>query len=75
MIVVLPKEIKAMVSNDPGDKMLRNTIKDNIKTAKDGASYYSYAFIQSKGNSRKSSNKLTFRGIDNTTMKELEMFL
>ena len=46
---------KAMASNDPHDwakyKKLRNTINNNIKTSK--ASYYSNAFSQAKGNSRK----------------------
>ena len=46
---------KAVASNDPRDwakyKKLRNTINNNIKTSK--ASYYSNAFSQSKGNSRK----------------------
>ena len=52
---------KAMASNDPRDwakyKKLRNTINNNIKTSK--ASYYSYAFSQCKGNSRKTCKPLT----------------
>ena len=69
---------KAMVSNDPRDwakyKKLRNTINNNIKTSK--ASYYSNAFSQSKGNSRKTwqtINKLTPRRTNNTTVKELKL--
>ena len=46
---------KAMASNDPRDwakyKKLRNAINNNIKTSK--ASYYSNAFIESRGISRK----------------------
>ena len=63
---------KAMASNDPHDwakyKKLRNTINNNIKTSK--ASYYSNAFSQSKGNSRKTwqtFNELTSRRTNSTT--------
>ena len=70
---------KAMALNDPSDqakyKKLRNTINKNIiKTSK--ASYYSNAFSQSKGNSRKTGqtiNVLTSRGTNNTTAKELKL--
>ena len=69
---------KAMASNDPRDwakyKKLRNTINNNIKTSK--ASYYSNAFSQSKGNSRKTwqtINELTSRRTNNTTVKELKL--
>ena len=69
---------KAMASNDPRDwakyKKLRNTINNNIKTSK--ASYYSNAFSQSKGNSRKTCqtiNELTSRRTNNTTVKELKL--
>ena len=69
---------KAMASNDPRDwakyKKLRNTINNNIKTSK--ASYYSNAFSQSKGNSRKTwqtINKLTPSRTNNTTVKELKL--
>ena len=67
-----------MASNDPRDwakyKKLRNTINNNIKTSK--ASYYSNAFSQSKGNSRKTwqtINELTSRRTNNTTVKELKL--
>ena len=67
-----------MASNDPRDwakyKKLRNTINNNIKTSK--ASYYSNAFSQSKGNSRKTGqtiNVLTSRRTNNTTAKELKL--
>ena len=66
---------KAIKSNDPRDwaryKMLRNIINYNIKTTK--ASYYSNAFIQSEGNSRRTwqtINELTSSRINNTTVKE-----
>ena len=69
---------KAMASNDPHDwakyKKLQNTINNNIKTSK--ASYYSNAFIQSKGNSQKTwqtINELTSRRTNNTTVKELRL--
>ena len=56
-------------------KKMRNTINYNIKTSK--ASYYSNAFSQSKGNSRKiwqTTNELTSRRTnDNTTVKEFEL--
>ena len=55
-------------------KKMRNTINYNIKTSK--ASYYSNAFSQSKGNSRKTwqtINKLTPRRTNNTTVKELKL--
>ena len=55
-------------------KKMRNTINYNIKTSK--ASYYSNAFSQSKGNSRKTGqtiNVLTSRGTNNTTAKELKL--
>ena len=68
---------KAMASNDPRDwakyKKLRNTINNNIKTSK--ASYYSNAFSQSRGISRKTGqtiNELTSRRTNNTTVKELK---
>ena len=69
---------KAITSNDPRDwdkyKKLRNKINNNIKTSK--ASYYSNAFIQSKGNPRKTwqtFNELTSRRLKNTTVKELKL--
>ena len=69
---------KAIASNDPRDwakyKKLRNTINNNIKTSK--ASYFSNAFSQSKGNSRKTwqtINELTSRRTNNTTVKELKL--
>ena len=69
---------KAMASNDPRDwakyKKLQHTINNNIKTSK--ASYYSNAFSQSKGNSRKTGqtiNELTSRRTNNTTAKELKL--
>ena len=49
-------------------------INNNIKTSK--ASYYSNAFSQSKGNSRKTwqtINKLTPRRTNNTKVKELKL--
>ena len=62
---------KAMASNDLLDwtkyKKLRNIINNNIKTSE--ASYYSNAFSQSKGNSRKTwqtINELTSRRTNNT---------
>ena len=67
-----------MASNDARAwakyKRLRNTINKNIKTFK--ASYYSNAFSQSKGNSRKTwqtINELTSRRTNNTTVKELKL--
>ena len=67
-----------MASNDPRDwtkqKKLRNTINNNIKTSK--ASYYSNAFSQSKGNSRKTCqtiNELSSRRTNNTTVKEFKL--
>ena len=69
---------KAMASNDLLDwtkyKKLRNIINNNIKTPE--ASYYSNAFSQSKGNSRKTwqtINELTSRRTNNTTVKELKL--
>ena len=69
---------KAMASNDPRDqanyKKLRNTINNNIKTSK--ASYFSNAFSQSKGNSRKTwqtINDLTSRRTNSSTVKELKL--
>ena len=69
---------KATASNDPRDwakfRKLRNTINNNIKISK--ASYYSNAFSQSKGNSRKTwqtINDLTSRRTSNTTVKELKL--
>ena len=66
---------KAMASNDLLDwtkyKKLRNIINNNIKTSE--ASYYSNAFSQSKGNSRKTwqtFNELTSCRTNNTTVKE-----
>ena len=64
-----------MASNDLLDwakyKKLRNIINSNIKTSE--ASYYSNAFSQSKGNSRKTwqtFNELTSCRTNNTTVKE-----
>ena len=69
---------KAMASNDPHDlakyKKLRNTINSNIKTSK--ASYYSNAFSQSKGDSRKTwqtINELSSRRTNSTTVKEFKL--
>ena len=69
---------KAIASNDPRDwakyKKLRNTINNNIKTSK--ASYFSNAFSQSKGNSRKTwqtINNLASRRTNNTTVKEVKL--
>ena len=69
---------KAITSNDPHDwekyKKLRNIINNDIKTSK--AFYYSNAFIQSKGNPRKTwqtFNELTSRRVNNTTVKELKL--
>ena len=69
---------KAITSHDPRNwdkyKTLRNRINNNIKTSK--ASYYSNAFIQSKGNPRKTwqtFNELTSRPVNNTTVKELKL--
>ena len=69
---------KAITSNDPRDwdkyKKLRNKINNNIKTSK--ASYYSNAFIQSKGNPRETwqtFNELTSHPLNNTTVKELKL--
>ena len=68
---------KAMALNDPRDqekyKKLRHTINTSIKTSK--ASYYSYAFSQSKANSPKTGqtiNELTSRRTNNTTVEELQ---
>ena len=65
---------KAITLNDPHDwekyKKLRNIINNDIKTSK--AFYYSNAFIQSKGNPRKTwqtFNELTSRRVNNTTVK------
>ena len=69
---------KTAKSNDPCDwakyKKLRNLINNRIKTAK--ASYYSKAFIQFEGNSRKTwqtINELTSRRKNNVTVKELKV--
>ena len=69
---------KAAKSNDPCNrakyKKLRNLINNRIKTAK--ASYYSKAFIQCEGNSRKTwqtINELTSRRKNNVTGKELKV--
>ena len=69
---------KAMASNGPREwakyKTLRNTVNNNIKTSK--SSYFSNAFSQSKGNSRKiwqTINDLTSRRTNNTTVKELKL--
>ena len=69
---------KAIASNDSRDwekyKKLRNKISNNIKTSK--VSYYSNAFIQSKGNPRKTwktFNELTSRRVNNTKVKELKL--
>ena len=51
-----------------------NLINNNIKTSK--ASYYSNAFIQSRGNPRKTwqtFNEFTSRRVNNTTVKELKL--
>ena len=68
----------AMASNDPRDwakyRKLLNTINNNIKTSK--TSYFSNAFSQSKGNSRKTwqtINEVTFRRTNNTMVKELQL--
>ena len=53
---------------------MRNIINNDIKTSK--AFYYSNAFIQSKGNPRKTwqtFNELTSRRVNNTTVKELKL--
>ena len=50
-------------------------MNNNIKTSK--ASYYSNAFSQSKGNSRKTwqtINVVTSRRTNNTTVKELNLY-
>ena len=68
---------KAMALNYPRDwakyKKMRKTIfKKNFKASR--TSHYSNAFIQSKGNSRKTwqtINELTFRPTNNTRVKEL----
>ena len=55
-------------------KKLHNNINNNIKTSK--VSHYSNAFIQSKGNPRKtweSFNELTSGRVNNTTVKELKL--
>ena len=69
---------KGMASNDARAwakyKKLRNTRNNNIKTSK--ASYYSNAFSQSKGNSRKTwqtIKELTSRRTNDTTVKELKL--
>ena len=68
---------EAMESNNPRDwrkDKLSNTINNNIKTSK--ASYYSNAFSQSKGNSRKTRQtikELTFRRTKNKPVKELKL--
>ena len=68
---------KAMASNDPRDwakyKKLRNTINNNIKTS--GASNYSNAFSQSKGNSEKTwqtIDELPSRRTNSTTVREFK---
>ena len=70
---MLPKE--KLLGDWAKYKELRNTRNNNIKTPK--ASYYSYAFSQSKGNSRKTCltvNERTSRRTNNTTVKELIEF-
>ena len=69
---------KAITSHDPHDwdkyKKLRIKINSNIKTSK--ASYYFNAFIQSKGDPRKTwqtFNELTSHRVNNTTVKELKL--
>ena len=69
---------KAIASHDPCDwhkyKKLRNKINNNIKTSK--ASYYFNAFIQSRGNPRRTwqtFNELTSRRVNNATVKELKL--
>ena len=69
---------KAIASNDPRDwekyKKLRNKINNNIKTSK--VYYYSNAFIQPKGNPRKTwqtFNELTSPRVNNTTVKEVKL--
>ena len=66
---------KAITSNDPRDKYkkLQNKINNNIKTS---TAFYSNAFIQSKGNPRKTwqtFNELTSRPVNNTMVKELKL--
>ena len=65
---------KAITSDWEKYKKLRNIINNNIKTSK--VSYYSNAFIQSKGNPRKTwqtFNELTSRRVNNTTVKEIKL--
>ena len=69
---------KAVKSNDPCDwakyKKLRNSINNRIKTAK--VSYFSKAFMQFEGNSKKTwqtINELTSRRKSNDTVKELKV--
>jgi len=69
---------KAFKSNDRCDwatyKKLRNSMNNRIKTAK--ASYFSKAFMQFAGNSRKTwqkINELTSRRKSNETVKEQKL--
>ena len=69
---------KAIASNDSRDwekyEKLRNKLNNNIKTSK--VSYYSTAFIQSKGNPQKTwqtFNELTSCRANNTMVKELKL--
>ena len=69
---------KAVKWNYPCDwvtyKKLRNSVNNRIKTAK--ASYFSKAFMQFEGNSRKTwqtINELTSRRKSNETVKELKL--
>ena len=74
---MLPKEKlwhRTIDATGQSTKSCENKINNNIKTSK--ASYYSNAFSQSKGNSRKTwqtINKLTPRRTNNTTVKELKL--
>ena len=69
---------KAVKSNDSCDwakyNKLRNSINNRIKTAK--TSYYSKAFIQFEGNSKKpwqTIHELTSRRKSNETVKQLKV--
>ena len=69
---------KAIKSNNPQDsalyKRLRNRINGEVKSTK--ASYYSSAFIQANGDSRKTwqlINELTSRQKNNASEKELKL--
>ena len=74
---MLPKEklwYRTIHATGQSTKSCENKINNNIKTSK--ASYYSNAFSQSKGNSRKTwqtINKLTPSRTNTTTVKELKL--